>query len=90
MRRRLAECRNASDVNIADMHCNAEFVMNMERCTQADCELSRWSFTPWSEVCLQDVRRCVQREWKETDLLSVIAIRDIAGGMYRAFVTETS
>ncbi|CAF0857222.1 unnamed protein product [Adineta ricciae] len=57
VRKRLAQCRNASGLTVPDENCNAEFLFNVERCAQSACQLSQWNFTAWSECdCTSQLR----------------------------------
>ncbi|CAF1284269.1 unnamed protein product [Adineta steineri] len=58
IRKRLVECRNAADITLPNDYCNMEFISNIERCPEIDCEQSQSNFTTWSDCdCIGKRRR---------------------------------
>ncbi|CAF3129881.1 unnamed protein product [Rotaria sp. Silwood2] len=58
IRKRSIECRNSSNLVIATDYCISDFMFDIERCAEANCEQSRWSFTTWSDCdCISKHRR---------------------------------
>ncbi|CAF4844440.1 unnamed protein product [Rotaria sp. Silwood1] len=57
IRKRSIECRNSSNFVIANDYCTSDFMFDIERCAEVDCEQSRWNFTTWSDCdCISKLR----------------------------------
>ena len=52
MRKRAADCRNTLDLSTSPNYCVSEFIYNTERCAEAACDQSKWNYTSWSNVCI--------------------------------------
>ncbi|CAF3531154.1 unnamed protein product [Rotaria sp. Silwood1] len=58
IRKRTAECRNASNLPTSSYYCVSDYMFNTERCAESACDQSRWNFTSWSNCdCTLKQRR---------------------------------
>ncbi|CAF1629492.1 unnamed protein product, partial [Adineta ricciae] len=57
VRKRVADCRNASNLSTSPHYCVSDFIYNTERCAEASCDQSRWNYTVWSNCdCVANQR----------------------------------
>ncbi|CAF4031404.1 unnamed protein product, partial [Rotaria magnacalcarata] len=49
LRKRTAECYNASNLPTSSYYCVSDFIFNTERCAESACDQSRWNFTSWTD-----------------------------------------
>jgi len=57
IRKRVAECRNASNLVVPSYYCISDFMFSTERCAEMSCDQSRWNYTSWSECDCTTKRR---------------------------------